>query len=168
MGVEGQPYSPPWSDPGLQEEVFGKHGKLEGWGTRGQASTASAMGELTIRVKSEREKQMSYMNAPTWNLGKWYRWIYLQSRNRDTGIENKRMDTKGWKGRDDLKDWDWHRYTTRYKTKNKQTNRWLMGSYCTAQRILLDVLWWLEWGGNPKNKKEGIYMYIWASPMVQR
>ena len=35
------------------------------------------------------------MNAPMWNLEKWYRWIYLQSRNRDTGIENKRMDTKG-------------------------------------------------------------------------
>ena len=25
----------------------------------------------------------------------WYRWSYLQSRNRDTGIENKHMDTKG-------------------------------------------------------------------------
>ena len=29
------------------------------------------------------------------NLEKWYRLIYLQSRNRDTDVENKRMDTKG-------------------------------------------------------------------------
>ena len=25
----------------------------------------------------------------------WYRWSYLQSRNRDADIENKCMDTKG-------------------------------------------------------------------------
>ena len=29
-----------------------------------------------------------------WNLEKCYRWIYLQSKNRDTDIENKPMDTK--------------------------------------------------------------------------
>ena len=33
-----------------------------------------------------------------WNLEKWYRGTYLQSRNRDTDVENKRMDTKGGKG----------------------------------------------------------------------
>ena len=30
-----------------------------------------------------------------WNLEKWYKWSYLQSRNRDTDVENKCMDTKG-------------------------------------------------------------------------
>ena len=29
-----------------------------------------------------------------WNLEKWYIWTYLQSRNRDTDMENKRMDSK--------------------------------------------------------------------------
>ena len=29
------------------------------------------------------------------NLGKCYRWSYLQSKNRDTDRENKPMDTKG-------------------------------------------------------------------------
>ena len=48
--------------------------------------------------KSEREKQITYINAYMWNLEKWYRWTYLQSRNRDTDIENKRMDTKGGRG----------------------------------------------------------------------
>ena len=32
------------------------------------------------------------------NLEKWYRWTYLQSRNRDTDIENKHMDTNAGKG----------------------------------------------------------------------
>ena len=33
-----------------------------------------------------------------WNLEKWYRRSYLQSRNRDTDVENKHMNTKGEKG----------------------------------------------------------------------
>ena len=48
--------------------------------------------------KSEREKQISYGIAYMWNLEKWYRWTYLQSRNRDTDIENKHMDTKRGRG----------------------------------------------------------------------
>ena len=33
-----------------------------------------------------------------WNLEKTYRLSYLQSRNRDTDVENKCMDTKGEAG----------------------------------------------------------------------
>ena len=41
-----------------------------------------------------------------WNLEKGYR-SYLQSRNRDTDIENKHMDTKVGRGVwHDLGDWD--------------------------------------------------------------
>ena len=47
--------------------------------------------------KSEREKQISYINSYMWNLGKWYSWTGLQGRNRNTDVENKRMDTKGGK-----------------------------------------------------------------------
>ena len=47
--------------------------------------------------KSEREKQISYINACMWNLEKWYRWTSLQGKNRGTDVENKRMDTKGGK-----------------------------------------------------------------------
>ena len=43
------------------------------------------------KVKSEREKQISYINTYMWNLEKWYR-SYLQSRNKD--IENKLTDIK--------------------------------------------------------------------------
>ena len=48
--------------------------------------------------KSEREIQISYINAYMWNLEKWYRWTGLQGRNWDTDVENKRMDTK-WRKR---------------------------------------------------------------------
>ena len=47
--------------------------------------------------KSEREKQISYINAYMWNLEKCYRWTGLQGRNRDTDVENKLTDTKGGK-----------------------------------------------------------------------
>ena len=57
--------------------------------------------------KSEREKQISYNIAYMWNLEKWYSWTYLQSRNRDTDIENRHMDTRGGeRGWDELGDWD--------------------------------------------------------------
>ena len=47
--------------------------------------------------KSEREKQISHINAYMWNLEKWYRWTSLQGRNRDTVVEKKHTDTKGGK-----------------------------------------------------------------------
>ena len=68
--------------------------------------------------KSEREKQISYINTYMQNLEKWYRWIGLQGRNRDTDIENKHMDTKRGSGGDELGDWGWHIYTTLYKIDN--------------------------------------------------
>ena len=49
--------------------------------------------------KSEREKQISYINTCMWNLEKWYRWTRLQGRSWDTDVNNKRMDTKGGKPR---------------------------------------------------------------------
>ena len=40
-------------------------------------------------MKSEREKQISYIDAYIQNLEKWYRSTYLQGRNRDADIENR-------------------------------------------------------------------------------
>ena len=46
------------------------------------------------RVKeSEREKQILYISIYMWNLGKWYRRIYVQGRNRDTDMENGLVGT---------------------------------------------------------------------------
>ena len=43
----------------------------------------------------------------------WYRWSYLQIRNRDTDIENQGIDTQGggegaW---EELGDCNWHEHT---------------------------------------------------------
>ena len=44
---------------------------------------------------SEREKQLSYINAYMWSWEKQYRWTYLQDRNRDADVQNGHVDTKG-------------------------------------------------------------------------
>ena len=58
--------------------------------------------------KSDRERQISYDISYMRNLKKWYKWTYLQNRNRLTDIENKLMVTKGISavGRDKLGVWD--------------------------------------------------------------
>ena len=71
--------------------------------------------------KSDRDREISYDIAYMWNLKKWYKWTYLQNRNRVTDVENKLMVTKGGKqgwGRDKLGDWDWQIHTTIYKIDN--------------------------------------------------
>ena len=45
--------------------------------------------------KSDREKQVSYIDAYTWEREKWFRWIYLQDRNRDADTEDEHVDTGG-------------------------------------------------------------------------
>ena len=57
--------------------------------------------------KPDRERQMSYDIAYIWNLKKWYKWTYIQDRNRPTDIENRLLVTKeesGW--RDKLGVWN--------------------------------------------------------------
>ena len=63
--------------------------------------------------KSAREKQVLNNIAYMWNLEIWYRLTYLQSRNRDTDVEKKCMNTKEGSGErwDKSGDWDWQIYT---------------------------------------------------------
>ena len=71
--------------------------------------------------KSDRERQISYDIAYMWNLKKWYKWTYLQNRNRLTDLENELIVTKrGRQGRDSLEIWDWHVHTAIFKTDNQQ------------------------------------------------
>ena len=51
--------------------------------------------------KSERERQISYDSTYMWNLKNWYKWTYLQNRNKFTDIESKFMVTKGGRVRGD-------------------------------------------------------------------
>ena len=90
--------------------------------------------------KSEREKQISFINACMWNLEKWYRWTGLQGSSWDTDVDNKRVDTKGgkpwWGGDGGVLNWaiGIDMYTLmcmklmtnknlQYKKKIKQTNK---------------------------------------------
>ena len=50
------------------------------WVSYNEADEPSAY--YTEWSKSEREKQISYISTYMWKLEKWYRWSYLQSRNR--------------------------------------------------------------------------------------
>ena len=67
--------------------------------------------ETVIQNEVSQKETILNVNAYMWNLEKWYRWSYLQSRNRDTYVEKKHMDTKGEDGWDDLGVWGWHIYT---------------------------------------------------------
>ena len=57
--------------------------------------------EIIILSELDSERQTSYDITYMWNLKKWYKWTYLQTRNRLTDIENKLMVTKGeWRGKE--------------------------------------------------------------------
>ena len=49
----------------------------------------------TIILREVREKQISYGITYMWNLKEWYKWTYLQNRNRLTDLENKFKAAKG-------------------------------------------------------------------------
>ena len=51
---------------------------------------------ILSEVKSDRGKQISYHLYVESKI--WYKWTYLQNRNRLTDIENKFMVTKGVEG----------------------------------------------------------------------
>ena len=53
---------------------------------------------LLHKVKSERDKQTSYINTYIWNLEKWYWWTYFQGRNRDANIERDFEHSRGRRG----------------------------------------------------------------------
>ena len=62
-----------------------------------------------------------------YSLEKWDKWTYLESRIRDTDIENKHVDRwEGWW--DGLGDCDWH-------VNYFVWDRWLVRAYCIARRV---------------------------------
>ena len=51
---------------------------------------------VTLSEVSQTEKDKYHNNITyMWNLKKWYKWTYLQNRNRVTDVENKLMVTGG-------------------------------------------------------------------------
>ena len=61
--------------------------------------------EIVILSKvSQTEKDKYHDIAYMWNLKKWYKWTYLQNRNRVTDVGKKLMVTKGEEKSDKLGD----------------------------------------------------------------
>ena len=70
--------------------------KKEGiWASSNEVDASRAY--YTELDKSEKEKQISYINVHVWNLERWYWWTYLQDSNEDADIENRLLDTVGEK-----------------------------------------------------------------------
>ena len=51
--------------------------------------------EPTIQSKSERERQISHFNAPTWNLERWYQQSYGQGSKENTDTKKRLLDWVG-------------------------------------------------------------------------
>ena len=108
---------------------------------------------------------MTYINAYTWNLEKWYRWTYLQGGNGD--VENRHMATAGgWTGRGALT-----------STHHHVWNRWLVRSAVLHRELSLvlcdDLEGWDGWGwGTGREVQEGrhicvqlIHFIAWQKPV---
>ena len=62
-------------------------------------------------IQSEVYKKEKYhVLTLVWNLGKWYRWTYMQGRNRDADVEKNVWIPRGG-GWVELGDWDWYIHT---------------------------------------------------------
>ena len=64
-----------------------------------KAVCSNVVGPRDYHTKwSKSDKDKSHDITYMWNLKKWYKWTYLQNRNRLTNIENKFIVTKGKRG----------------------------------------------------------------------
>ena len=61
--------------------------------------------ESVIQSEVRSEKQISCINANTWNLEKWYRGTYFHGRSRDEDVENRPVDMELW-GREGGTNWE--------------------------------------------------------------
>ena len=59
--------------------------------TKGFASRVKQL----YRVKSERERQILYINAYIWNLERWYQQSYMQRSKTDIDLKNRLLDMVG-------------------------------------------------------------------------
>ena len=59
--------------------------------TKGFASRVKQL----YRVKSERERQIPYINAYIWNLERWYQQSYMQRSKADIDDKNRLLDMVG-------------------------------------------------------------------------
>ena len=111
--------------------------------------------EPFIQSKSEREKQISHINAYTRNLEKWYWWTYLQGRNRNVDIGNGLVDTVG-----ERKVGQVERITlTLYTLSRVKHRQWEAAATQAAQPVLCDNL--EGWDGVGMGGAQARYTAVW-------
>ena len=71
--------------------------------------------------KSEREKQISFINAYMWNLERWYWWNCFQASNGDADTENTLMGKSRGRGR---RGWDGEKHGHICTTVCKTDSQW--------------------------------------------
>ena len=70
----------------IHDEILASYKKEVTWVSSNEVDEPRAF--YTDWSKSEREKQISYINEYIWNLERWYWWTYLQGNSGDADIEN--------------------------------------------------------------------------------
>ena len=112
--------------------------------------------------KSEREKNISYINAYIWKLEKWNWWTYLQGRNRDTDIENTVGEGEGGM--------NWESSTETYTLPYvKQIASGKLQYNTGALWQLRGMEWGRRWERSSRGKRTYVYLWlihvdIWQKP----
>ena len=73
--------------------IFLSHEKECTWVNSNEVAKTRAY--YTEWSKSQKEKQISCINAHIWNLERWYWWTYLKGSSGDAGTENRLVDMMG-------------------------------------------------------------------------
>ena len=114
--------------------------------------------------KSEREKQILYINKYVWTLERWYWWMYLQSSSGDADIEIRLMDMVG-EGEGGM---NWESNIETYITICKIDSQW---EFAVCLRELKQGLCinLEEWDGEGGSRGRGhMYTYGWFILMFDR
>ena len=99
--------------------------------------------------KSERERQILYINACIWNLERWYQWSYMQG---NKGRHRCKEQTFGLSGRrwgwDDLRAYHWNMYITICKTDDQcKSSGWSRGPKASVLGQPRGIEWERRWDG---------------------
>ena len=126
----------------IQNGILLHHKKERIWVSSSEVDEPRAY--YTQWSESEREKQISYINACTWDLENWYWWTYLQGRKRGADVEKRDLGTQRGKERVGRVE-----RVALTHTHYHVWSRWPVGSRPTAQEAQLSAPWWprgVGWG----------------------
>ena len=127
--------------------ILFSHKKEQFWVSSSEADEPRTY--FTDWSKSEREKQISYINTYIRNLEKRYWCTYFQGRNRDADVREQTCEHRGGRrGWNTLKEQHWNTYITVCKTVNQREGAVQHIGLSPALCDDLDGWDWWEVGGS--------------------